>query len=318
MNDLDRLEKMMKSIRIKNIICKVSFYVECFCVGVILLVNYIFNDLFYNSNNYILGIFYAICLILFLVSLRLKKNLTEKVKYESAIFNNEFKSKFTINVFNEMFTNVIYNQNGGFQRIIIDSVFCKKISDMYNSSDYIIANYNNVNFEFSNIKAETKNSNDTGNIYKTIFCGQWYIFDFNKNFNGDIRIIQKHFLDNNIEDKSGLLRFKKIETENILFNELFDVYVENELESFYILTPQFIEKIVDFQRSVNCDLIFHFCNNKFHIGINSNRFLFEPNINKSIDLKVERDNIISSMKMIIEIIDVFDLDDSSFNNGSIL
>ena len=116
--------------------------------------------------------------------------------------------------------------------------------DKYHSNDYISAKYKEINFECADVHIEEEYRDSDGDTsYTTIFKGQWFIFDFNKNFKANIQICEKSFRGT----KRGVFFsnevYEKVKMEDVDFNSMFKIYAENELDAFYILTPNMMEKI---------------------------------------------------------------------------
>lgn len=102
---------------------------------------------------------------------------------------------------------------------------------------------------FSNLTLTRMEADHKNRYYqKPVFVGQAYILRYKTEMTGYVRIMTtttwmgKEFLGGFKEqDKS---REEKIETENQIFNEQFDVYATDAHTAFYVLTPLVMERLL--------------------------------------------------------------------------
>lgn len=231
-------------------------------------------------------------------------------------FKRAYKDVVVLTLFQETFTNVIYHPERGISETIIADTNMMHMGDKFYSNDYISAKYKNVPFEFSDVKIEEEYYDRDGNKHhQTIFLGQWYIFDFNKPFKTDVQVCERTFTNAKRGNFFDSNTFKKIELEDIDFNKKFNVYAQNELEAFYLLTPQTMEKIKELNNRLHGSILFCFINNRLHIGLYNNKDLFEPNILKKIDLQNNHQSVREDILLITSFIDILNLDNNLFRKG---
>lgn len=231
-------------------------------------------------------------------------------------FKRYYKEVVVLEIFKEIFTNIIYHPERGISEKIISDTNMMNMGDRFYSNDYISAKYKNVPFEFSDVQIKEEYYDRKGNKYvQTIFLGQWYIFDFNKPFKTDVQVHENNFTN----AKQGNLftndSFKEIKLEDINFNNKFKIYAQNELEAFYLLTPHTMEKITEITNKIHGRIIFCFINNRLHIGLHNNKDLFEPNILKKVDFKNNHKDIREDILLITSFIDILNLDNNLFRKG---
>lgn len=107
-------------------------------------------------------------------------------------------------------------------------------------------------------------------------------------------------------------KFEKIEIENQDFNKEFDIFSEDELDAFRILTPHFVEKVEDLNNHISGDLLLCFRDNKLYIGINNNYDFFEYNKYLIKNLEDIYIKVFKELDSIVEFIDKLDLDNDLF------
>ena len=96
------------------------------------------------------------------------------------------------------------------------------------------------------------------------------------------------------------------------FNKVFNVYAQNSVEAFYILTPNTMQKIKDLDNQIRGALLFCFIDNKLHVGISSGKDLFEPKVFKSINLQEAEQQILTEIRDITQFVDILNLDNTLF------
>ena len=193
------------------------------------------------------------------------------------------------------------------------------MGDIYESNDYVKGKYKDINFEASDIHIQDRYTDSDGNThYTTLFRGQWFIFDFNKTFKADLQVCQKSF--NNARHGKGIFglfepkdeKFQKVELEDIDFNKKFNVFAQSPVEAFYVLTPNTMEKIKTLDNQIKGSLLFCFINNKLHVGIASNKDLFEVSPYKKVDIEKAEQSVLAEMNEITQFVDVLNLDNTLF------
>lgn len=128
------------------------------------------------------------------------------------------------------------------------------------------------------LEYETK-SEDTVGQTRTVFDGQAYILAYKSRIPGHVRIMSTY--KTSVTRQERLAGYRKladnehkIELENQLFNESFDVYATDEESAFYVLTPYVMEQLLMMRKrygyfgmAVN--------GNEIAIALNSGYRLFE-------------------------------------------
>ena len=239
------------------------------------------------------------------------KYMHEEVKKYKSIY----KEFIVLEAFKDVFANIHYDMNKGLNEKIIRQTHMIDMGDKYTSNDYIHGNYKNVNFHFADIEIikENKNKNNKRTYLSTIFLGQWFIFDFNKYFSANLQIREKDFEGAKLGNSWFFSTdYHKVELEDMDFNTLFDVYAIEPHDAFYILTPNTMEKIKELNKKIPGKLLFSFINNRLHIAIHNNKDFLEPKILKKIVFKEEKARICNEIKIIMELIDILNLDNTLF------
>ena len=260
-----------------------------------------------SSSTDEFGSFFIIVIVFgtLLTKLITNKNVREYKKI--------YKQNITLETFKCVFTDVDYSPNLGLPESVISSTKMMNTGDRYHSNDYISAKYKEINFECADVYIEKKYRDKDGHThYITIFKGQWLIFDFNKTFKANVQICEKSFRGDKRGDLFSDEVYEKVKMEDVDFNKTFKIYAENEIDAFYVLTPNMMEKIKKLNNELHGNLLFCLINSKMHIGLHNSKDLFEPNVYKKINLEEEKQRILKDIKIITEFVDILDLDNDLF------
>lgn len=190
--------------------------------------------------------------------------------------SNEFKSKYVSPELEKVFPNSEYFYDNGFTETEVVSSGLLQKEDRFYSEDMIIGEFDGVKFCSSDLHLQDVRSTGKSSSTVTVFKGRFYEFDFNKPFRHNLLILQQ----NQYRPFSG---FNKVKMESIHFNSELKVYAKNEHEAFYILTPQFMEKLIELDRKYNDKISFSFKNNKLYIAIDNRRDNFDIQAFKRVD-----------------------------------
>lgn len=200
-------------------------------------------------------------------------------------FKARYKKIFVEGPFQEAFGKVYCDFNNGISKDVIDATDLIRLGNRYYTNDYIRGSYNNVGFERADIKIQHHRSNGKNSTTVTYFNGRWLILEFNKKFHFDLQIIGKGFYytqKNNSFFTNEKHRRRKVDMEDIRFNELFNVYAQDEHEAFYILTPQFMDTLKGMYNTMDGNFMLGFVDNKLHVAIHTRKDAMEPSIFRSI------------------------------------
>lgn len=264
---------------------------------------FVFTDVQSDSIGIIFGILFAVIAISLIMM-----NIKQK-KYRSM-----YKDYYVKQSINQIFDDATYDPNRGISFDTIASTKMLNMGDRFDSSDYVVGKYKNVNVELSDVHIQEvvviSNGKTTTTTYTTIFRGRWMIFDFNKTFKSNIRVASKNFFGGR---SSVFSKLKRVKLESEAFNKKFYVLGDNEHDVFYILTPQLMEKIENLSDSIGGRVMLCFVNNKLHVAINNGLDNFEPTSifsNKTDEEILER--VGNEIRQITMFVDKLDIDTDIF------
>lgn len=277
-----------------------------------LIIPSIIMMIIWKSDYFSIIIFLMIISIIFdIIFFSIKSCATNKEKVK---FNNEFKKIFVFNSLSKYFKELKYLPNGGISEYDIESYSTLDTADSFSSNDYVSGLYKDIKFEQSDVlirerEEETDSDGNTRTVWKTIFEGRYMIFDFNKEFKSNVKVVTKRFEANRF---SWGKKMSKVKMEDVEFNKMFAIFAENDHEAFYILTPTFMEKMKNIYNKLKTPIMFCFLNNKLHIAIDNRDDSFEWNVLKPIDENKISEEITKDIELITNFVDDLDLNNDLF------
>lgn len=204
---------------------------------------------------------------------------------------NDYRTQVKETIVKEMiikeFDNVHFDIKNGFSRDFIKSTELISMGNIYRSNDLLSGSYHDVDFKQADVHIQQRTSNGKTTSTVTLFKGRWMVYTFNKRFTGymQIRSNENRLFGNSkpISWFGSRPSVSRLKMENEVFNQRFNIYASDDHEAYYILTPHFMEKIIELDDSLQGNLVVGFIDNELHIALYNNQDAFEPSIFRSID-----------------------------------
>lgn len=153
-----------------------------------------------------------------------------------------YKDAFVREPLNNNFENVFYEPNRGFPEETIEGFRLCEMGNSYFSEDYICATYAGVDFEVAEVRVIQVDRSDDHPSSETYFEGRMMAFRFPNKLVSSVSIFSRNFDHRAMSRKEE--KHDKVELEAIQFNKEFDVYSQNQLDAFYLITPHFMERLM--------------------------------------------------------------------------
>lgn len=283
MSELEILEKKRK---------KCPYFVYGGIVGAIVS----FLLLILCGHLPVLPVFIILCLFASIIFIILGNAQFKKI-------GKDFKNIYMKKIVNDILPGSTYQENMG---IALNDVYRSgllKEADRSRSEDLITGCIKGVNFKTSDLQLLERREHVDSKGHRTItyvpyFTGRFFIFDFNKNFKGNIVITEASF--------SKPYGMKKVSMESEEFNKVFKTYANDDLSAFYVLTPHLMVSLLELEKENPGCIMISMNSNIMYMAINNNRDTFSLKMNQKIDDKLiglfEKDmnvinNIIEEMRL---------------------
>lgn len=172
--------------------------------------------------------------------------------------------------------------------------------------DCFVGTYRNVTVHISECDYTIR----TNNSDETVFEGALVRIKMNKNFEG-LTVIRpkKAPKKDNYKDlkKIGL---EEVKLEDPVFEKLYTVYSTDQIESRYLLTTAFMERMNNIQKAFNADCCFcSFYDKYMYLGLHTGCDLFAlGRLTRPVDDTDEFTGLLNEFTSVLELVDHFKLD----------
>lgn len=184
-----------------------------------------------------------------------------------------YKDAFVREPLANNFENVFYDPQGGFtEEAIRDFQLCL-MGNRHWSEDYIRATYAGVDFEVAEVNVRNVDSDDDSTTY---FQGRMMAFNFPNKLVNSVSVFSKKFKYRPLSRSEA--KQDKVELESMQFNNDFDVFSPIQQDAFYLITPQFMERL-HFLAGKYESIAMHVVGNRVFLGFNEpGKNIFDANI----------------------------------------
>lgn len=174
---------------------------------------------------------------------------------------NKFKKEFFSKIIDEKYPGATFEPSKGMTKKEYKALGMMKTGTNYTSKDLIIGKTkHDTDFKYSEVKVTVHA--DKSEI--TIFNGAIFSFEYNKNFEAPVYICRRKMA---AQEAFKHPKTHKIELENEEFNDMFDVYTDDDQTAFYLLTPPIMEKIIQFAKDYKQGQIIGYVDGWIHLAV---------------------------------------------------
>ena len=223
-------------------------------------------------------------------------------------YRNNFKENIIQKMLYFLEPNLYYNKNAHIlkEEFMWSDLFQTKI-DKFEGNDLVEGDIGETHIRFSDIHALHKTTYENKTIWHTIFKGQFFIADFNKEFSGRMVVLPDSAekllgIAGTFLQKHNPNREKLIKLDNPEFEKEFVVYADDEISSRYILTHSMMQRILNFKKKSNKEIYLSFRNSKIFIAIASDD-IFEPDLFKPLNDFSKVKEYYESFALVVGIVD---------------
>ena len=222
-----------------------------------------------------------------------------------------FKSILVEIPFRNAFGEVLYINDLGFEKILIQKCDMLCFGNRYASNDYVQGTYKNIKFERADVTIQQETSRRGHGYTTTYFSGRWIIFEFNEDFHFDLQILGRGFYNSPAIrpfSPSEEERLHQIEGKDLRFNEKFIVFGQDDNDALHILTPQLMDVLKNMSATLDGSFMLAFIDNQLHVAIDTGKDAMETAILGHNDRPLIEQEVKREINAIISIIDGLSLD----------
>ena len=217
-----------------------------------------------------------------------------------------YKEAFVREPLMNNFENVTYEPQWGFPADTVESFQLCQMGNQFYSEDYIRASYAGVDFEIAEVRVyDVYSTDDRDERSTTYFEGRMMVFHLPDKAVYPMSIFSRKYKHRAISRREA--KQTKVEFESSRFNKAFDVYAQSEHDAFYLLTPQFMERLEILADKYADGIALHMIGNSVALAISEpgkNAFDAEIEVGK-LDFDKEMAKVqgeIDDIKMLITMI----------------
>ncbi len=287
------LEEQRKKVLFRIII---YFFISVL-LGIVLFASSYYTGMLRNSLE---PIYWAVGIPMALFGFLYKMTMSD--------YRDNFKDDVIQKIVSFLEPDLHYDKNAHIlkEEFIWSNIFQKKI-DKFEGNDLVEGKIGDTAVKFSDIHARYKTTYKNKTTWHTIFKGQFFMADLNKEFNGRMIVLPdsaEKLLGNigTFLQKHNLNREKLIKLDNPEFEKEFVVYASDEISSRYILTHSMMQSILNFKKKSNKKIYLSFRNSKIFIAISS-KDMFEPNPFKPLNDFDTVKEYYESFALVVSIVD---------------
>lgn len=209
---------------------------------------------------------------------------TQLVLEQKRALMPDFKTKIIHKLLDYFYEDVTYigNQRMSIKLLEKSLLFTKRIFKN-GGSDFTECKMGNTYVTFSEVQLYHKDPN----VY--FFNGLFISVLFNKSFKTKTIVypkslsttLQRHKL--SLSEKMVSPTFVKL--EDPIFSNQFTVIGEDQVESRYILSTSFMQRLIDYKARVNAKVSYSFIDEHLYVAIPTKMDLFEPRVSKPLNDK---------------------------------
>ena len=173
--------------------------------------------------------------------------------------------------------------------------------DRSHFEDSISGKFDDVDIKICEAKLEREVRSDKGKRWQTIFRGSLLEMDFHRDFLGTTIVLR----DGGIFNSKRKGDMKRIGLASPKFEKIFEAYGTDQVEGRYLLTPTFMEKLMELEESVEGKKIrFAFSKGKLHVAVeHANRFETK-NLRQPITDAARVQTVIDELESVLSIISI--------------
>lgn len=274
------------------IVCKVLFW----CCAAML-----FYGVFFNLQNMNASIIFAFVFLL-------ASGSTDTYRYSQLLkYKKEIKQKVY---------RLLFSGSSDFKYITMDEDEVSKLFDkmqqlsLFGSftklvcDDCFLYKSNDISFKIYDIGIYNIATGYKTKITQKIFEGMLIVAPSFKNFSG-VTLIKANKKLKFAGDISAM--YERVNFEDNLFEESFDVYSSNQIEARYLLTTAFMERLMKAMSKEKRQIIGSFEEGNVFIGVQDNKDLFELDLSKPLTDKETFAQLFIELKQTVDLVETLKL-----------
>lgn len=209
--------------------------------------------------------------------------------------STQFKYEYVKKSIEELYPTTEFNPQKGFSKEEVYDTLVLNKEDRFASEDMIEGTLFNRRFRCADLHLQDVRSNGKSTTVVTVFRGRFYEIGFDKILSTPVYIVANQGM------FTRFTGFEKMEMEYVAFNQAFDVFGQDALQTFRLIKPRFMEHVMSLKNRYK-GIQFGFIGNKLYVAIKNGVDTFDLKMFKPIDYSYlnEIKNEFEDIKIMIE------------------
>ncbi len=174
--------------------------------------------------------------------------------------------------------------------------------------DQVSGSYAGVRLALTDLRLRQESGSGKDRREVTVFEGPVFCFSFPKRFNGTTIIKADGSLIGNFFGGIGTGDRERVTLEDPAFEKCFEVYGTDQVEARYLLTPGFMQRLMDLRESLGDRMQAAFNGDSLYIVANNGQNKFEVQGYSGQAVNVQLDKFIADIGILFRVIETLNLD----------
>jgi hypothetical protein len=174
--------------------------------------------------------------------------------------------------------------------------------------DQVTGTYDGVRLEMTDLHLRDVSGSGKDERDVTVYRGPAFIFSFAKRFNGSTIIKADGSLIGNWFGSFGMGDKQRIRLEDPEFEKCFEVYGTDQVEARYLLTPAFMQHLMNLRESLGTKMQAAFAGDSLYIVANNGQDRFEVQGYSGSQINDQLDKFIADIGIVFNVIKTLNLD----------
>jgi hypothetical protein len=177
--------------------------------------------------------------------------------------------------------------------------------------DQVAGTYDGVRLQMTDLCLREESGSGKDKREVTVFEGPVFSFSFPKRFNGTTIIKADGSLLGNFFGGIGMGDRERVKLEDPKFEKCFEVYGTDQVEARYLLTPAFMEQLMELRESLGNRMQAAFNGDSFYVVANNGQNKFEVKGYSGEAVGVQLDKFIADIGILFRIIRTLNLNSTT-------
>ena len=201
----------------------------------------------------------------------------------------------------DSYGSISYREKDGFSEEEIAESGLIMMGNSFESANLVSGERGDLRFEMADVTISRKSPGGKGNHSVTFFDGCWMRFHIRGEFATTLHVKDKDFSNNQTLSANRAV-LSRVTFEHKEFNRFFRVYAEDEVQARYILSPLWIDAIMDIKYALSKDLMIGISKDTVQVAIHGVKREWDPILPHQVDRRTLKREMLLDVSMITDFV----------------